>query len=96
MCWCEFPPCPVFLEAVALDLLLGLGLEHRVKIGAQHGNARVNMAMIEQISKVSYCASTFFKTTVVEEAARILVNSTDGHMTRAYIVNSGQSAILLP
>lgn len=51
--------------------------------------------MIDQISKVSYCASSFFKTAVVEEAARILVNSTDGHMTRAYIVNSGQPVVFI-
>lgn len=46
---------------------------------------------MEQINSVSYCASTFFKTPAVEAAARILVDSTGGHMTRAYIVNSGQS-----
>lgn len=45
--------------------------------------------MIEQINNVSYCASTFFKTSAVEEAAKIMVDSTDGHMKRAYIVNSG-------
>lgn len=47
--------------------------------------------MIEQISQVSYCTSTFFKTRAVEEAAAMLVDSTGGQMTRAYIVNSGQS-----
>lgn len=52
--------------------------------------------MIDQINKVSYCASAFFKTTIVEEAARMLVNTTNGHMTRAYIVNSGQPAMKLP
>lgn len=60
----------------------------------QHANAQVNAAMIEQINKLSYCASSFFKTNVVEEAARMLVDSTEGHMTRAYIVNSGQSVVL--
>lgn len=64
--------------------------------GLKHGNARVNTAMIDQIGKVSYCASAFFKTNIVEEAARMLVSTTNGHMTRAYIVNSGQSAILIP
>ncbi|CAN8102978.1 unnamed protein product [Discula destructiva] len=58
-----------------------------------HGNAQVNAAMIDQINKVSYCASTFFKTNAVEEAAKILVDSTDGHMGRAYIVNSGSEAM---
>lgn len=49
----------------------------------------MNQAMIEQINRVSYCTSTFFKTRAVEEAAKILVDSTNGHMKRAYIVNSG-------
>lgn len=49
--------------------------------------------MIEQISQVSYCISAFFKTQVVEEAAALLVESTGGQMTRAYIVNSGQSLL---
>lgn len=47
--------------------------------------------MAEQISKLSYVATSFFTTPVVEEAARILVDSTGGQMTRAYIVNSGQT-----
>lgn len=72
-----------------------LNLEYQADVEVKHGNARVNTAMIDQISKVSYCASTFFKTSIVEEAARMLVNTTNGHMTRAYIVNSGQSAILI-
>lgn len=59
----------------------------------QHGNAKVNQAMIDQMSRVSYCISTFFKTPIVEEAARILVDSTDGHMTRAYFVQSGSEAM---
>lgn len=69
------------------------GLELCVETQRQHGNAQVNQAMIEQINQVSYCISAFFKTRVVEDAAAMLVDSTDGHMTRAYIVNSGQSVL---
>ncbi|KUI60346.1 hypothetical protein VP1G_07526 [Cytospora mali] len=58
-----------------------------------HGNTKVNQAMIEQISKLSYCISTFLKTPVIEEAGRIMVDTTDGNMSRAYIVGSGSEAI---
>lgn len=67
------------------------GLESCVESGYQHGNAKVNQAVTEQINRVSYCPSTFFRTAVVEEAARVLVDSTGGNMARAYIVNSGES-----
>ncbi|PSS05303.1 aminotransferase [Coniella lustricola] len=58
-----------------------------------HGNARVNQAMVDQMARVSYCASTFFRTPIVEEAAKILVDTTDGHMARAYFVQSGSEAM---
>lgn len=44
---------------------------------------------MDQIQKASYCASTFFKAPVVEQAGRAMVDTTDGQMTRAYIVGSG-------
>lgn len=50
--------------------------------------------MIEQISKLSYCASTFMTTPIVEEAGRLLVDTTGGHMSRAYIVGSGRCSML--
>ncbi|ROW09693.1 hypothetical protein VMCG_02210 [Cytospora schulzeri] len=37
-----------------------------------HGNTKVNQAMMEQIDKLSYCASTFLKTPIVEEAGRMM------------------------
>ncbi|KAJ9155036.1 Exocyst complex protein exo70 [Pleurostoma richardsiae] len=58
-----------------------------------HGDVRVNQAMVEQINKISYCASTFFTTRACEELADELISSTDGHMARAYIVNSGSEAM---
>ena len=54
-----------------------------------HGDERVNQAMINQLRKVSYCGTIFFTTQVCEDLARELVNSTHGHMSRAYLVNSG-------
>lgn len=49
----------------------------------------MNQAMIDQIQKLSYCISTFFKTPVVEQAGRAMIDTTNGQMTRAYIVGSG-------
>ncbi|KAK2614309.1 hypothetical protein N8I77_001150 [Diaporthe amygdali] len=54
-----------------------------------HGNTTVNQAMVDQIQKLSYCASTFFKAPVVEQAGQAMIDTTDGQMTRAYIVGSG-------
>lgn len=55
-----------------------------------HGDTRVHQAMMEQLGKISYCLTTFFTTDVCEELCQVLVDSTNGHMTRAYIVNSGE------
>ncbi|KAL2275682.1 hypothetical protein FJTKL_01645 [Diaporthe vaccinii] len=49
--------------------------------------------MVDQIQKLSYCVSTFFKTSIVEQAGRAMVDTTDGQMTRAYIVGSGSEAM---
>ncbi|ORY64962.1 exocyst complex protein exo70 [Pseudomassariella vexata] len=58
-----------------------------------HGDPRVKDAIVAQLNKVSYCASTFYTTDVCEELCQELTNSTNGHMTRAYIVNSGSEAM---
>jgi 4-aminobutyrate aminotransferase-like enzyme len=55
-----------------------------------HGNERVNKAMNAQMSRVSYCLTTFYTTSVQEELCRTLVQSTNGCMSRAYIVSSGR------
>lgn len=90
MCGSKLVPSLRFYTLAVCCLVLEC--EHYVEPEVQHGNTKVNQAMIEQVCKASYCASTFFTTPVVEEAAKIMVDSTDGHMSRAYIVNSGQQA----
>ncbi|KAK3353479.1 pyridoxal phosphate-dependent transferase [Lasiosphaeria hispida] len=57
------------------------------------GNKRVAQAIMAQILDAPYCASIFYTTRVHEELCRSLVNSTNGHMSRAYIVNSGSEAM---
>jgi adenosylmethionine-8-amino-7-oxononanoate aminotransferase len=58
-----------------------------------HGNERVKEAMLAQLSKVSYCLALFYTTPVQEELCRYLVESTNGRMSRAYIVSSGSEAM---
>jgi len=41
------------------------------------------------MNKIAYCPSVFYTTDVCERLCRFLVDSTDEHMARAYIVNSG-------
>ena len=53
------------------------------------GNKRVAEAIAEQVLKAPYCATIYYTTGICEELCRMLVDSTGGHMARAYIVNSG-------
>ncbi|KAI1431631.1 exocyst complex protein exo70 [Xylaria sp. CBS 124048] len=58
-----------------------------------HGDARVQNAIIAQLGRVAYLSTMFYTTDVVEELCTHLVHSTQGVMTRAYIVNSGSEAM---
>lgn len=58
-----------------------------------HGDSRVAEAIKEQASKVSFFSSAFYTTDVVEDLCRELVDSTEGHMARAVIYNSGETPI---
>jgi adenosylmethionine-8-amino-7-oxononanoate aminotransferase len=53
------------------------------------GNERVIDAVTKQLRTAPFCATVFFTTQVAEDLGRFLVDSTKGHMARAYIVNSG-------
>lgn len=59
-----------------------------------HGDTRVHKAMMAQLGQVSYCATTFYTTDAYEVLCSELVKTTKGHMSRAYIVNSGESSLL--
>lgn len=45
------------------------------------------------MNTVSYCHSLFYATSAAEELANLLVESTDGEMTRAFFISSGSEAI---
>ena len=54
------------------------------------GNKRVAQAIMKQVLDAPYCATIFYTTKAQEELCRTLVDSTGGHMSRAYIVCSGR------
>ncbi|KAL0944183.1 putative class III aminotransferase [Colletotrichum truncatum] len=58
-----------------------------------HGDRRVADAMIRQLNSLAYSPSTFFTTSVCEQLCQLLVNSTQGHMSRAYLLSSGSEAM---
>ena len=55
-----------------------------------HGDARVRDAIASQVTKLDYCHSLFFSCPPSEALARLLVDSTDGKMSKAFFVNSGE------
>ncbi|KAK7956790.1 Cullin repeat-like-containing domain protein [Apiospora aurea] len=58
-----------------------------------HGDERVRDAIVEQLNKVAYCSTLFYTADVCEKLCQDLVDSTNGHMSRAYIVSSGSEAM---
>ncbi|KAB8437336.1 hypothetical protein FH972_025016 [Carpinus fangiana] len=58
-----------------------------------HGNERVHAAILKQLNTVAYANSLIFTSTAPEELSRFLVDSTHGHMARAYILSSGSEAM---
>lgn len=56
-----------------------------------HGHPRVLKAIRQQDAIATYCATTFFAHSTSEELCQLLVDSTEGHMSKAYIVSSGMS-----
>ncbi|KAK0645574.1 exocyst complex protein exo70 [Cercophora newfieldiana] len=57
------------------------------------GNQRVAEAVTRQILDVPYCPTIFYTTKAQEDLCRTLVETSNGHMARAYIVNSGSEAM---
>lgn len=54
-----------------------------------HGHEEVCKAVADQVNKVAYCHTAFFGTEVTEELAQFLVDSTDGKMSKVFVVSSG-------
>lgn len=58
-----------------------------------HGDERVRDAIVAQLDKVAYCSTLFYTADVCEKLCQELVSSTQGHMSRAYIVSSGKLCV---
>ncbi|CAG7926708.1 unnamed protein product [Penicillium olsonii] len=58
-----------------------------------HSDERVHEAILDQLKKIPYCYSLYFTNTAAENLSKLLVDSTGGIMSRAYIVSSGTEAV---
>lgn len=55
-----------------------------------HSDKRVHEAIMEQLQKIPYVYSLYFTNVAAENLSKILVDSTGGKMSRAFIVSSGK------
>ncbi|KAJ5319309.1 hypothetical protein MYU51_013459 [Penicillium brevicompactum] len=58
-----------------------------------HSDERVHEAIMDQLKKIPYCYSLYFTNSAAEDLSRLLVDSTGGKMSRAFIVSSGTEAV---
>lgn len=54
-----------------------------------HNDPRVKEAIVKQLDTVEYCYSPFFATEAAERLAQTLTQSTNGEMSKVFIVSSG-------
>lgn len=60
-----------------------------------HGNERVKKAIVSQLNQVEYCHPGYFPNTPAVQLAEYLVQSTEGRMSRACILGSGECSFPL-
>ena len=58
-----------------------------------HHHPLVRKAVAAQMDRFSYCHSLFFSSDAGEDLCKYLIDSTDGQMSRAFIVSSGSEAM---
>ncbi|MCW3476702.1 aspartate aminotransferase family protein [Limobrevibacterium gyesilva] len=58
-----------------------------------HGNARVNAAIAEQLSKVAYVHTALFTNEAAEELADVLLGDEPGGLSHAYFCSSGSEGM---
>lgn len=84
------------VEASGIHLKLASGLKVIDASGGAavscigHGDARVAEAVTSQMMKLDYCHSLFFSCPQSEELSQSLIATTDGKMSKVFIVNSGE------
>ncbi|KAL6361127.1 hypothetical protein LRP88_04589 [Fusarium phalaenopsidis] len=58
-----------------------------------YDNKEVQKAVVDQLVSVPYCHPGFYKTKSAEDLADFLVDSTNGHMSKAVLCGSGSEAV---
>lgn len=59
-----------------------------------HSDRRVYEAIQDQLQRIPYCYSLYFTNSAAENLCKLLVDSTGGKMSRAFIVSSGKLSYL--
>ena len=91
------PPCVVYASGNYLNLDTGetvfdaTGGTAVACLG--HGDERVKTRVVAQMDTVSYYHTFFFSSPIVEEFAKVFVNSTRGRMAKALVLSSGSEAM---
>jgi adenosylmethionine-8-amino-7-oxononanoate aminotransferase len=88
------PPRIVKSQGVWLETQEG----HRILDGSSgasvvsigHNDPRVKKAIAAQLDRVAYCYNPFFTTEAAENISRFLTDSTNGAMSKVFIVSSGE------
>ncbi|CAG1966033.1 unnamed protein product [Fusarium graminearum] len=82
-CWLETHQGHRILDASSGASVVSIG----------HNDSRVKEAIIAQLDQVAYCYNPFFTTEAAEKISRFLTDSTDGHMSKVFVVSSGTEAV---
>ncbi|KAM5356792.1 hypothetical protein ACJ41O_003438 [Fusarium nematophilum] len=82
-CWLETQDGNRILDASSGAAVVSIG----------HNEPRVKKAIAEQLDSVAYCYSPFFATDATENISRFLTESTNGAMSKVFVVSSGTEAV---
>jgi adenosylmethionine-8-amino-7-oxononanoate aminotransferase len=82
-CWLETHEGHKILDASSGAAVVSIG----------HNDSRVKQAIASQLDQVAYCYNPFFTTEAAEKISRFLTDSTNGHMSKVFVVSSGRSQL---
>ncbi|KAH7253555.1 pyridoxal phosphate-dependent transferase [Fusarium redolens] len=82
-CWLETEQGHRILDASSGAAVVSIG----------HNESRVKDAIAAQLDQVAYCYNPFFTTEAAEKISSFLTESTNGAMSKVFIVSSGTEAV---
>ncbi|KAK2133170.1 pyridoxal phosphate-dependent transferase [Fusarium oxysporum II5] len=82
-CWLETEQGHRILDASSGAAVVSIG----------HNESRVKNAISAQLDQVAYCYNPFFTTEAAEKISSFLTESTNGAMSKVFIVSSGTEAV---